>query len=203
MSGGSGGGGFLYWARRVRIVFAIVCGLPFLVLVIWAGLSSYLGDPTDLVVAAPETTAVTVTIDADKNAVDAGHFGSWKVQKGDHHVHVESADGRALQDVDVHVGRGFEKYTIVPVKGQCFVVYDVADAWYGATARKGVAPKVVSRSSDARPFEEPNHQTYLFTTQTPASVEEGDKVLLVLETRCDDVRKKTDTDLIADAGLIR
>lgn len=202
MSGGStAGGGFLYWARRVRLLLAFTCGLPFLALIVYAGLSSYLGDPADVVVLAPDGAGATVSIDPDVHeALGAGHFGTWKLAKGAHHVRVVSRSGASLQDLDLHVSRGFEKYTVVPLRGQCFAVFDVADAWYGAGARKGLKPKVTARHSDGQAFDLPLRHSFLFTKKTPASVTEGDPVLLLYAVDCDAL-KKSDAELVAVAGL--
>lgn len=204
MSGGTGASGFVYWARRVRIVLAITCGVPALLLIASVLIWSYLKDPADLVILAPDAGSAyavfDVSVDGDHGSLDAGRFGTWKVEKGSHHVLVTMAGDKTPKvDREIRVGLGMEKYTVVPAPGQCFATFDVSDAWYGSGKKP---PKVLGRYGDGAPFDLPHEDTYLFTHDTPSSIEEGHPVRLLFETRCDEL-KKSDADLVASAGLDR
>lgn len=199
MSGRGGGGGFVYWARRIRLVMAIGCGGPILIALVIGGTLSAMKDPGDVVVLAPSDESVSVSIDGGEAAsVDAGTWDHWQVPKGSHKVTIRRAKESFEQPVKI--GFGFKKSTIVPVgSDQCFALFDVTDNMYGSgSASAAPLPKVKARYSGGTPFTLPGG-TYLFDQDLPSSISDSAAVRQIHGVDCKDLAS-SDRDLALLVG---
>ena len=137
-------------------------------------------------VVAPASAAVTVAVDGDPfGTVSPGAHGRFNLPQGEHEVTLTPEGAQAtVHAVNVDSGMYEE---VLPLTGQCLVVFDVTNYWYEENHLLHKLAEEVTvelRSTDGAPFDQPAG-VYYSIDEFPMTIEDHATVELLVELECE------------------
>jgi hypothetical protein len=180
----------------VRLVIAVVIGVPVLICVGIGAFYTWLFGAGSVHVMAPTFAAATVLVDGNvAAALDAGEHMELSVAQGAHKVTVKTDAGSA--DVDIDVASGFTELFVGGPNDRCFADLDVTDFYYEGTPRP---PTIEQRWHGDRPYS-PHSSTVYAEAALPKEISEHSHEYMVMEIPCD-AMDAPEAQLVADLGFI-
>lgn len=182
--------------NKIRLVIALVVGVPLLIL--GGGFVAYqaiAGDGEITLVAPPDVELKYSLDNGPLQTLAAGQHTRLKAKQGEHTATLDFGDGAATRKFKV--SNGFADM-LVPGKGQCFAVLDVAKSHYDYGHGAAKFPEVDKRIAEDQPADLPG-SLYFDENALPSSLKEGNSCNLLVEVPCAAL-KGTDAELLKAAG---
>ncbi len=179
--------------RNIRLVIALIVGIPVALFAAFMGIREYFNGTGTLHVVAPVEGSLVVRVDGIEQAtLGPAQHGEIELEQGTHAVELVRGDGQ-VSARSVEVDDGFFE-DLTPADGQCFVELDATEAYYGHAPR----PEVEARHFGESSFEISSSR-YFAESEMPSSIQSGSHVYLVFEVPCA-MSSASDRELLIAAG---
>lgn len=182
--------------NKIRLIILLVVGVP--ALLIGGGIAAYtaIAGDGEITVVAPPDVALKYTVDnGAAQTLAAGNHGTLKAKQGEHTVTIDFGDGPTSRKFKI--SSGFANM-LVPGKGQCFLLLDVAKSHYDYGHGTAKFPSVDKKIADDQPFDLPG-SLYFSEASLPSSLKEGNSCNLLTEVPCEAL-KGSDAEVLKAAG---